>query len=118
MATERVHEFLAVIRRNRFTLTSETQLKDQMASAMVLAGIRFERERPLDSRNRPDFMVGEFAVEVKIKGSARAIFRQCERYAAFDEVGGLILVTNRAMGFPETINGKPAYLIDLGRAWL
>ena len=80
--------------------------------------VLYKPEYRLDAKNRPDFFVYEHAVEVKIKGSAKAIYRQCERYSAFPEVKGVYLVTNKAMGFPETLNGKPCYVINLGKSWL
>ena len=86
----------------RFSLDSEEALKLQMKEAMEAHAIPFEREYRLDAKNRPDFMVFEHAVEVKIKGSAKAIYKQCERYA----------------GFPETLNDKPCYVINLGKSWL
>lgn len=48
----------------------------------------------------------------------KKIYKQCERYANFDQVKQLVLITNRSMGFPETINNKPCYVINIGRAWL
>lgn len=102
----------------RFLLNSEAELQDQMEQVLVDAGVPFERERRLGPRSRPDFFLDGVAVEVKIKGSARAIYRQCERYAGFSEVTEVLLVTNRAMGFPKEINGKPAYFLNLGAAWL
>lgn len=102
----------------RFSLESEEELKLQMAKVMQDNDIPFKREYRLDPKNKPDFMVFEYAVEVKIKGAAKAIYRQCERYSTFDEVKGLYLITNKSMGFPETLNGKPCYVINLGRSWL
>jgi hypothetical protein len=86
--------------------------------------VPFEREHVLDKKNRPDFFIDEYAVEVKIGGSyvgrqsAISIFKQCERYANFPEVKGVVLVSNRAMGFPEELCGKPAYFVSVGRSWL
>lgn len=103
---------------SRFSLASEEELKLEMKAVLEAHGIPFEREYRLDAKNRPDFFVYEHAVEVKIKGSAKAIYRQCERYSAFPQVKGIYLITNKSMGFPETLNGKPCYIINLGKSWL
>jgi hypothetical protein len=83
-----------------------------------MAGIEHTREARLDGKNRIDFKVGGIGIEVKIKGNAKAIYKQCARYCALPEIEALILVTGRSMGFPETINNKPCYVVRLGKGWL
>lgn len=104
--------------RFRFDLSSEEDLKKQMASALLSNGIDFKREFSLSKSDRPDFMVGSIAIEVKIKGRPKDIYRQCERYCKYDGVSDLLLVTNKAIGFPQSLNGKPSYVLKLGKAWL
>jgi hypothetical protein len=55
------------------------------------------------------------AIEVKIGGSRRAIYRQLERYCLHERVGGIILATNVAMTLPVDINHKPTAIAHLGR---
>jgi hypothetical protein len=57
-------------------------------------------------------------VEIKIKGSRRALHDQCERYCKSPDTAALIVATNLALGFPEEIAGKPCYVASLGRGWL
>lgn len=113
-----IDRFIKIVSSKAFSLDTESQLKIEMESVLVEENIPFKKEYVLDAKNRPDFFIDGFAIEVKIKGSAKSIYRQCERYCSFDEVNGLVLVTNRSMGFPETIFGKPCYVINLGKAWL
>jgi hypothetical protein len=89
-----------------------------MARILGEVGIPAQREVHLGDGDIIDLMCGSVGIEVKLNGQRRAILAQCERYAAHDEVQALILATNAAMGFPESINGKPCYLVSLGRAWL
>ena len=110
--------FLNTIRAYRFTLSSEAALKREMEMVLDNHGVEYLREFTLDKTSRPDFMVSGHAIEVKIKGSAMAIYKQCERYCQFDQVKGLVLVTNRSMGMPAEINGKPCEVVNLGRSWL
>lgn len=114
-----VKQFIWMMTSFKFSLNKESELKDEMERMMCYHRIPFAREKSLDKKNRPDFILDEYAVEVKIRGeSATAIYRQCARYAAFPEVKGIILVTNKAQGLPDTICGKPAYYVSLGKSWL
>src|SRR5271166_5168093 len=113
-----VQTILKLFSSHQFSLNTEEDLKIQMKKVLDDNKIEFVKEYVLDKKNRPDFFIEGIAVEVKIKGAAKAIYRQCERYCGFEEVKSLILVTNRSMGFPETINEKPCYVVSLGKGWL
>lgn len=110
-------EILKILQK-RFPLDNEKDTQAAIEQALIVAKIPYSREHILDKDNIPDFFIDGIAIEIKIKGSIRKIFKQCQRYCTFEEVKELILLTNRSMGFPETINGKPCYVINLGRAWL
>lgn len=107
-----------LLRNQRFPLDTEVALQYAIERVLRENDVAFEREVPLDERRRPDFMVGDTAIETKIKGAARAIYRQCLGYCEHPSVGSLILITNRAVGFPSALAGKPCYVINLGSAWL
>ena len=102
----------------RFSLTVEKTTQIEIETLFNRNGIAHIKEYHLDKNNIPDFFIDGIAIEVKIKGNAKQIYRQCERYSKFKEVKIIILVTNRSMGFPKEINGKPCYIINMGRAWL
>lgn len=78
------------------------------------------KEYRLDDKNIIDFyfLAHHIGIEVKIGGSAKDIYRQLERYTAFDQIKEIILLTNRTMGLPATINNKPVYVLNLSKAWL
>jgi hypothetical protein len=113
---------LAAIKRclssRRFRLSSERELQRDIAKALADCGIACERERRLSAEDRPDFLAGGIAIEVKIAGGRLEIYRQCRRYCAHAEVSALVLATNVAMALPPMIDGKPTTVIHLGRAWL
>lgn len=111
-------DLIKVISSSRFSVDNEKNTQAEIERKIIESGIPYKREHHLDAINIPDFFIDGIAVEVKIKGTAKTIYRQCERYCKFDEVEKLVLVTNRSMGFPKEINGKPCYVINLGRAWL
>ena len=102
----------------RFSFEDEKALQVAIARRLTMAGIPFIREFRLDKNNIFDFYWEGLVVEVKIKGGAKKIYSQCKRYCQFKQVTGLVLITNRSMGFPEEIAGKPCYVINLGKAWL
>lgn len=104
--------------RRRFPLANEFDLQDAIARALEADEIAFERERRLSSKDIVDFFVCGIAIEVKIKGGKLAIYRQVERYAAHEEVERILLVTSIAMSLPADINGTPASVLNLARAWL
>jgi hypothetical protein len=117
--TVELQRIAQTISRTRLPLARESATQSALAVAFARAGIRFEREVSLNAADRVDFIVSDWiAVEVKVKGSRTSIYRQCVRYCLHERVLALILASNVAMGLPPLIEGKPARLVNLGRAWL
>lgn len=115
-----------LLERNRLPLADEKQLQERMADVLVADGLYIRREYPLGDGDIVDFLVLSndilplrgVAIEVKIKGARRAIFKQLERYVRHEAVEEIILATNVPMGLPERIGGKAASIASLGRGWL
>lgn len=101
-------------------LHDEKELHQEIANLLSAEKISYIKEFRLDTNNIPDFFLTDegVAVEVKIKGSKRSIYSQCERYCQFPQVQKLLLVTNKSMGFPPEINGKDCFIVNIGKAWL
>jgi hypothetical protein len=116
-------ELCEIIAASRCRLSNESQTQADIHAALcarmpaLASGV--VRELRLSSRDRVDIWANGIVIEVKL-GAARAmdIFRQMSRYAGHDAVEALILATNKAIALPPSINGKPAYVLSLGRAWL
>ena len=102
----------------RAPLENEKQTQLEIANQLDAAGVEYIREFRLAPGEIVDFMIGDVAVEVKIKGSRAGILRQLERYSAHAAVAQIILLTSRSILLPPTIGGKPACAISLSRAWL
>jgi len=112
-------QIVDLLTSHRLTLSDEKALQEEMAAVFLKADLAFRREVRLSADDRVDFLVNEAcAVEVKIKGSRRAIFRQLERYCEHDQVCELVLATNIPMGLPDDICGKPVAIANLARGWL
>jgi hypothetical protein len=114
-----VSDLLNLFKRNKFTLEDEKTLQAQIALKLNTNGFPYLREFHLDEKNIPDFIVNEnIVIEVKLKGTATQIYYQCERYCKFDEVRALILVTNKSMTLPTSINGKLSFVVNISESWL
>lgn len=111
-------EIIKLLSPVRLPVQDEKETQSAIENVLLSNSVNFEREYKLDGKNIPDFFIDGIAIEVKIKGSARPIYKQCERYCQFENVKELLLITNRSMGFPKEINGKPCYILNIGKAWL
>lgn len=117
---EVVSNIFETFKAKRFDLTDEKRLQGEIFLALQsrIQSDTVQKEYTLDDKNRIDFLIGSVGIEVKIKGSKRDIYKQCERYCGFDTIKELVLVTNKSMGLPGKINGKDCFIIKLGMAWL
>lgn len=104
-----------ILASHRYNIQDELSLQDGIDSVFKKAGLTFRREAALDAHNRPDFMVGKLAVEVKIKGTFAQFLRQAQRYAELDQVDAVIVVgTPKWMPLvPSSLNGKPVFTVRL-----
>lgn len=104
----------------RFPVQVEKETQVAIEQKLAKSGVAFFREHRLSTKDIPDFFLPEIGVviEVKIKGRSVDIYAQCERYCQYDQVRGLILITNKIMGFPPQISARPVYVINMGKAWL
>ena len=96
----------------------EYDIHAQVASALGAAGLEYEHEYRLGPRCRIDFRVGRVGIEVK-KGrpASSELAKQLTRYLASDELGAVVVVTQRVTHVPASISGKPVRLISLNRLW-
>lgn len=110
---------LSAFKNKRFLVGTEKQIQQDISDYLTTIGVEHTREIQLSDSDIPDFKFceGVFA-EVKIKGSKMLIYKQCERYCQHDDVKALILITNKTIPLPKTINGKRVYVINLSNSWL
>ena len=112
-------ELVKLLKLRKFPVQDEKETQIHIERTLVEHHVPFRREWKIGERDIPDFFVGGgVVVEVKIKGRPIDILQQCTRYCQYDAAKALILITNKLMGFPPEINGKPCYVINMGKAWL
>ena len=96
----------------------EYDLHRLVMDALQAHGIPVAHEVPLAPRCRIDLMCGGVGVEIKRGKVEKArILAQLKKYAECPQVQGLILVTEKTVPVPHTIQGKPVRLICLNRLW-
>ncbi len=107
----------ALLARERLPAHDEKALQAAIAGVLAANGLAFVRELRV-AGGIVDFLAGAVGIEVKIAGGARAVLRQCARYAADPRIAELLVVSARALILPPAIGGKPCRVLALGRAWL
>lgn len=99
----------------RFRFADEDALQEAIAAVLTDVGFTPKREVRLDARCRIDLLVDRVGVEVKVGGAAGDVVSQLTRYAAFDAIEELVLVTTRPRHkVPAFIAGKPCHMVMLG----
>lgn len=113
-----IEKLIKSLQSQRFPLNNEKETQSEIERKFTEAGLSFTREHRLDGENIIDFLVGDIGIEVKLKGKPKDIYRQLQRYAEFQQVNHIILVTAKSMGLPAEINGKSVYYINISKNWL
>jgi hypothetical protein len=122
---EMIKSIFGLLSRTKLPINNEKQLQTEIAKIFELNSINHVKEYTLDANNIIDFFIRNkdnklygIGIEIKIKGNAKKIYKQCREYCLFTAVESFVLITNRAIGFPSLINNKPCYVLNLGKAWL
>ncbi len=111
-------ELIKLLKRQKFMqLRNEKALQREVSMYLHSKDVDHRRE-VIVGKNIFDlyFEDTKTVIEVKIKGSKRDLYLQCERYSLLPECETIIIMTTFAMGFPETLNNKPCYLINFSHA--
>jgi hypothetical protein len=113
-----VADVVAAVRAQRYVYSGEDELQAGIAAAIVAAGLPAAREVRLSRTDRVDVLVGGVVIEVKLAGSNATVLGQLQRYAAYDVVVALVLVTTRARhrALPTEVGGKPLTVVQVGGA--
>lgn len=115
---ETIKQIQLSLKGRKLNLSNEKILQTDIQKIFEYSDIEFKREVKLGDLGIVDFMIDTLAVEIKIKNgtSAMNIYRQLERYSESSDIEGILLMTSKTMSLPGDINGKPVYVLSLGRS--
>jgi len=96
----------------------EYDLHALVACALKESGLGFTHEARLGPGCRVDFLCDTIAIEVK-KGKPQksALVKQIQKYIAFDEVSGLIVVSQKNVSLRTNSFAKPVSVLCLDKLW-
>ena len=118
-----VTELKKILGTGRYDLQDEKVIQMQISDALTAPDINHVRELRLSPKDIIDFYLptcdeNGIGIEIKLSGNAKIIYKQLERYCKYPQISEIILITNKTIGLPKAILGKPTHIIKLGRAWL
>lgn len=89
------NEIISIFEQYQMRTHDEVALQADIA--VVLGEVtQYRKEHTLSAGERIDFLVGKIGIECKVGGSKMEVLRQLQRYAQFDEIDELILVTTKS----------------------
>ena len=96
----------------------EYEIHAEIARALDEAGISYTHEYKLMPGRRIDFICGSTGIEVKKSRPISARLReQLQKYLDGTELTAMIVVVQKPCYLPDTICGKPVYVLSLNRLW-
>jgi hypothetical protein len=114
-----ISTIVELLRSARIDLSTEKRAQADVELLLTQAGVAFEREVRLTDSDIVDFMVHGIGIELKLRGAKKKdVYKQLCRYARHPRVEAVLLASNMSMGLPVQIEGKDAYFVKLGEAWL
>jgi len=98
---------------------SESEIQRSVAGVLRDEGILFEKEKTLSSGNRIDFLIsGGIGIEIKRgKPNSHGVHVQLQRYLVHKDVNEIILISERYINLPPSVNGKACTVFNLNRLW-
>lgn len=119
MATPTLPALASAAHAAHYNFTTEAELQAGLAERLTQAGYEVSREVVLSKGERIDLLVGDVGIEVKINGSLEALMRQLQRYAKFDEVQSMLVVTTKPKhtNLPLEVDGKKVDVVVVGSPW-
>lgn len=105
----------------RFRFTNEIELQSGVQQVFERSKIGFVREKSLNAKDRPDFLVEDgIAIEIKIQGTFAQAVRQIDRYAKHSAVRSILVIGSPVWinRIPLVIGGKPVHTIRITESLL
>lgn len=105
----------------RFRFGSEVDLQNGVELVLQRSKIAFAREKALNAKDRPDFLVESgVAIEIKIQGTFAQAVRQIDRYSKHESVLSILVIGSPVWisRIPLVIGGKPVHAIRITESLL
>ncbi|HKY40665.1 MAG TPA: hypothetical protein VJN18_32240 [Polyangiaceae bacterium] len=101
-------DLAAILRRYRLPVSNEAEMQGAVEKALQREAVPYRRE-VVQGGDRIDFVVARVGIELKVKGSVATVTRQLFRYARWEDLNELLVVTSvgQHLGLPRSLNGKP-----------
>lgn len=114
-----VEAILAALRTLRVPpQPEEYEIHNEIVRVLDEAGIGYIHEYKLTPGRRIDFACGSIGIEVKKSRPIAARLReQLTRYLDHTELECIIVVMQKPCSLPDTICGKPVFVLPLNRLW-
>jgi hypothetical protein len=106
----------------KYCYHSEKELQHGVGQVLTDLNLTFKPEYSLAPRDRIDFLITDLGIGIECKSddsgggtSLASVTRQLMRYAQHTEVVELILLTtmSKHKNLPDSLNGKPLYIVHL-----
>ena len=96
----------------------EYEIHAEIARVLDETGISYIHEYRLLPGRRIDFICDSIGIEVKkSRPSSAQLRQQLQRYLEGTELTAMIVVLQKPCYLPDTICGKPVYVLSLNRLW-
>lgn len=116
---ESVSHILSVLAQVKISMRmDEESIHREIMNVFNAHGIKYKHECKLIPHKRFDFYLDGLVIEIKKeKPSKITLLNQLNRYTKADEVKAIIVVLEKSMDLPKSLNGKPILVISLNINW-
>ena len=96
----------------------EAELHQQIITQFNRMEIPYRHEMTIGKLGRIDFWVDGIGIEVKKgKPNIKMLINQLTQYSHSEQIKQLIVVSQKKLNLPTSINNKPVYVVALDSMW-
>jgi len=99
-------------------MDEESFIHKEIQRALTIEEIKYVHEYKLIPHKRFDFWIDGIVLEVKKRVPGKlALLKQLDKYTKSDEVKAIIIVLEKSIDLPKTLNDKPLIVFSLNANW-
>lgn len=116
---QKIEDILTALSKVRINKTmDEHHIHEEIKKVLDKEKIRYKHEYKLLSHKRFDFWIDGIILEVKKqKPQKMQLLNQLNRYTKVPDVKAIIIVLERSINLPKTLNDKPIIVKSLNANW-